>query len=424
VTIQAQILQLIRGLQDEMNMGVIFITHDMGVVAEVADRVLVMYRGDKVEEGESAQLFAAPAHPYTRALLAAVPKLGSMQGTDAPAKFSLLRLDGEHVQQPPPKDDTASTTSKQTQPILRVRDLVTRFPVRSGLFGKLTGRVHAVERVSFDLHAGETLALVGESGCGKSTTGRSLLRLVESQSGSIEFDGKDISSLTGPSLQALRRDIQFIFQDPFASLNPRLTVGFSIMEPLLVHNVASGKEAQARVAWLLDKVGLPADAARRYPHEFSGGQRQRIAIARALALNPKVVIADESVSALDVSVQAQIVNLMLDLQRELGVAYLFISHDMAVVERISHRVAVMYLGQIVEIGPRRAVFESPQHPYTKKLMGAVPVADPARRHAKRMLAADELPSPIRALDNEPVVAPLVAVGPDHFVAAHRIGGAY
>ncbi|WP_343654860.1 dipeptide ABC transporter ATP-binding protein [Paraburkholderia caribensis] len=424
VTIQAQILQLIRGLQDEMNMGVIFITHDMGVVAEVADRVLVMYRGDKVEEGESAQLFAAPAHPYTRALLAAVPKLGSMQGTDAPAKFSLLRLDGEHVQQPPPKDDTASTTSKQAQPILRVRDLVTRFPVRSGLFGKLTGRVHAVERVSFDLHAGETLALVGESGCGKSTTGRSLLRLVESQSGSIEFDGKDISSLTGPSLQALRRDIQFIFQDPFASLNPRLTVGFSIMEPLLVHNVASGKEAQARVAWLLDKVGLPADAARRYPHEFSGGQRQRIAIARALALNPKVVIADESVSALDVSVQAQIVNLMLDLQRELGVAYLFISHDMAVVERISHRVAVMYLGQIVEIGPRRAVFESPQHPYTKKLMSAVPVADPARRHAKRMLAADELPSPIRALDNEPVVAPLVAVGPDHFVAAHRIGGAY
>ncbi|BCF91901.1 MULTISPECIES: dipeptide ABC transporter ATP-binding protein [Paraburkholderia] len=424
VTIQAQILQLIRGLQDEMNMGVIFITHDMGVVAEVADRVLVMYRGDKVEEGESAQLFASPVHPYTRALLAAVPKLGSMQGTNSPAKFSLLALDGERTQQPLPEADTASEASKQVQPILRVRDLVTRFPVRSGLFGKLTGRVHAVERVSFDLHAGETLALVGESGCGKSTTGRSLLRLVESQSGSIEFDGKDISSLTGPSLQALRRDIQFIFQDPFASLNPRLTVGFSIMEPLLVHNVASGKEAQERVAWLLDKVGLPADAARRYPHEFSGGQRQRIAIARALALNPKVVIADESVSALDVSVQAQIVNLMLDLQRELGVAYLFISHDMAVVERISHRVAVMYLGQIVEIGPRRAVFESPQHPYTKKLMGAVPVADPARRHAKRMLAADELPSPIRALDNEPVVAPLVAVGPDHFVAEHRIGGAY
>jgi glutathione transport system ATP-binding protein len=196
------------------------------------------------------------------------------------------------------------------------------------------------------------------------------------------------------------------------------------MEPLLVHGVASGKEAQARVDWLLEKVGLPPEAAQRYPHEFSGGQRQRIAIARALALNPKVVIADESVSALDVSVRAQIVNLMLDLQRELGVAYLFISHDMAVVERVSHRVAVMYLGQIVEIGPRAAVFEAPRHPYTRKLMGAVPVADPSRRHAKRMLAADEIPSPIRKLGDEPIVAKLVAVGPDHYVAEHHVGGAY
>ena len=429
VTIQAQILQLIRGLQDEMNMGVIFITHDMGVVAEVADRVLVMYHGEKVEEGKSGPLFAAPSHPYTKALLAAVPRLGAMSGTDSPAKFPILTVeqagaDETLVPAPAVAHEAQSAIANTTPPILRVRDLVTRFPVRTGLFGRLTGRVHAVERVSFDLRPGETLALVGESGCGKSTTGRSLLRLVESQSGSIEFDGNEISSLTGPALQALRRDIQFIFQDPFASLNPRLTVGFSIMEPLLVHGVSQGAEAQARVAWLLDKVGLPAEAARRYPHEFSGGQRQRIAIARALALNPKVVIADESVSALDVSVQAQIVNLMLDLQRELGVAYLFISHDMAVVERVSHRVAVMYLGQIVEIGPRRAVFEAPQHAYTKKLMGAVPVADPARRHAKRVLAADEMPSPIRALDDQPVFAPLVMVGPDHFVAQHRIGGAY
>ncbi|RQT61156.1 dipeptide ABC transporter ATP-binding protein [Burkholderia cepacia] len=432
VTIQAQILQLVRGLQDEMNMGVIFITHDMGVVAEVADRVLVMYRGEKVEEGESDRIFAAPAHRYTRALLAAVPKLGSMQGTDAPEKFPLLKVEGANAAAPaaspapaPAANDGAQRGFDQSaSPILRVRDLVTRFPVKSGVFGRVSQYVHAVERVSFELRAGETLALVGESGCGKSTTGRSLLRLVESQSGSIEFDGRDISALKGPDLQALRRNIQFIFQDPFASLNPRLTVGFSIMEPLLVHGVASGREAQARVDWLLDKVGLPPEAARRYPHEFSGGQRQRIAIARALALNPKVVIADESVSALDVSVQAQIVNLMLDLQRELGVAYLFISHDMAVVERISHRVAVMYLGQIVEIGPRRAVFEAPQHPYTKKLMSAVPVADPARRHAPRQLAADEIPSPIRAAGDEPVVAPLVAVGPDHYVATHRVGGAY
>ncbi|EKS9795071.1 MULTISPECIES: dipeptide ABC transporter ATP-binding protein [Burkholderia] len=430
VTIQAQILQLVRGLQDEMNMGVIFITHDMGVVAEVADRVLVMYRGEKVEEGESDRIFAAPEHRYTRALLAAVPKLGSMQGTDAPEKFPLLKVDGANAATPaaspaPAANDVAQPpVDPSASPILRVRDLVTRFPVKSGVFGRVSQYVHAVERVSFELRAGETLALVGESGCGKSTTGRSLLRLVESQSGSIEFDGRDISAMKGADLQALRRNIQFIFQDPFASLNPRLTVGFSIMEPLLVHGVASGREAQARVDWLLDKVGLPPEAARRYPHEFSGGQRQRIAIARALALNPKVVIADESVSALDVSVQAQIVNLMLDLQRELGVAYLFISHDMAVVERISHRVAVMYLGQIVEIGPRRAVFEAPQHPYTKKLMSAVPVADPARRHAPRQLAADEIPSPIRAIGDDPVVAPLVAVGPDHYVATHRVGGAY
>ncbi|HDR9798535.1 TPA: dipeptide ABC transporter ATP-binding protein [Burkholderia cenocepacia] len=429
VTIQAQILQLVRGLQDEMNMGVIFITHDMGVVAEVADRVLVMYRGEKVEEGESDRIFATPAHRYTRALLAAVPRLGSMQGTDAPEKFPLLKVDGTRATAAAPTTASAANDAQPpvdhaAPPILRVRDLVTRFPVKSGVFGRVSQYVHAVERVSFELRAGETLALVGESGCGKSTTGRSLLRLVESQSGSIEFDGRDISALKGSDLQALRRNIQFIFQDPFASLNPRLTVGFSIMEPLLVHGVASGAEAQARVDWLLDKVGLPPEAARRYPHEFSGGQRQRIAIARALALNPKVVIADESVSALDVSVQAQIVNLMLDLQRELGVAYLFISHDMAVVERISHRVAVMYLGQIVEIGPRRAVFEAPQHPYTKKLMSAVPVADPARRHAPRQLAADEIPSPIRAVGDEPVVAPLVAVGPDHYVATHRVGGAY
>ncbi|MEM5314457.1 dipeptide ABC transporter ATP-binding protein [Paraburkholderia sp. JHI869] len=423
VTIQAQILQLIRGLQDEMDMGVVFITHDMGVVAEVADRILVMYRGEKVEEGASDTLFAAPSHRYTQALLAAVPKLGAMQGTDLPRKFPLLSMN--EAAQPSVASKVAANAPKtDAAPVLRVRDLVTRFPVRSGLLGKVTGRVHAVEKVSFDLHAGETLALVGESGCGKSTTGRSLLRLVESQSGTIEFGGQNISTLSGPALQTLRRDIQFIFQDPFASLNPRLTVGFSIMEPLLVHGIAKGTEAQARVEWLLDRVGLPKSAAGRYPHEFSGGQRQRIAIARALSMNPKVVIADESVSALDVSVQAQIVNLMLDLQQELGVAYLFISHDMAVVERVSHRVAVMYLGQIVEIGPRRAVFENPQHAYTKKLMGAVPIADPARRHAKRVLAADELPSPIRAMGDEPQVSPLVAVGPGHFVAKHRVGGAY
>jgi len=421
VTIQAEILQLIRALQQELQMAVVFITHDMGVVAEVADRVLVMYKGDRVEEGPSATVFAQPAHPYTRALLSAVPRLGSMQGTDGPARFPLLRVDGTSAV----VDTTPQpAASHDVQPILRVRDLVTRFDVPTGIFGRVTRRVHAVEQVSFDLYPGETLALVGESGCGKSTTGRSLLRLVDSQSGSIEFAGQNIGELKGPALQTLRRNIQFIFQDPFASLDPRVPVGYSIMEPLLVHKVASGKEAQQRVEWLLDKVGLQAAHASRYPHEFSGGQRQRICIARALALNPKVVIADESVSALDVSIQAQIVNLMLDLQKEFGVAFLFISHDMAVVERISHRVAVMYLGQIVEIGPRRAIFENPQHPYTKKLMSAVPIADPARRHLKRELSTHEIPSPIRAIDDMPVVQPLVQVAPDHFVARHSIGGAY
>jgi glutathione transport system ATP-binding protein len=422
VTIQAQILQLIRALQDEMQMGVVFITHDMGVVAEVADRVLVMYRGDKVEEGASETLFAAPQHRYTRALLSAVPRLGAMQGLDHPLKFELLRT--EEQAEPQAEATPQDTVKPDAAPILRVKDLITRFDIRSGLFNKVTRRVHAVEKISFELRPGETLALVGESGCGKSTTGRSLLRLVESQSGAIEFGGRNIRELPTAALQSLRRNIQFIFQDPFASLDPRVTVAFSIMEPLLVHKIASGAEAQARVDWLLQKVGLTPEHAQRYPHEFSGGQRQRIAIARALALNPKVVIADEAVSALDVSIQAQIVNLMLDLQRELGIAFLFISHDMAVVERVSHRVAVMYLGQIVEIGPRRAIFENPQHPYTKKLMAAVPVADPARRQRRRELMSDEIPSPVRALGDEPDVQPLVQVGPDHFVARHRVSSAY
>ncbi|MCF1473474.1 dipeptide ABC transporter ATP-binding protein [Agrobacterium vitis] len=415
VTVQAQILQLIRQLQDDMNMGVLFITHDMGVVAEIADRVLVMRQGEKVEHGASKDVFERPNHPYTKALLAAVPRLGAMAGTDGPRAFDLVGADSTqtHAEQPPARFDLP--------PILKVRDLVTRFDVRRGLFNRVDRSVHAVEKVSFDLHAGETLALVGESGCGKSTTGRSLLRLVNSQSGSVEFDGRNVLDLPASELRGLRRSIQLVFQDPFASLDPRLTVGFSIMEPLLIHGIAKGEEARQRVAWLLERVGLSAAHSERYPHEFSGGQRQRIAIARALALNPKVVVADESVSALDVSIQAQIVNLLLELQRDLGISYLFISHDMAVVERVSHRVAVMYLGQIVEIGPRRAIFENPQHPYTKKLMAAVPIADPARRHMKRQFAVEDLPSPMRKKGDEPVVEALHEVSPGHFVARHSVG---
>ncbi len=424
VTIQAQILQLIRSLQEEMQMGVVFITHDMGVVAEVADRVVVMCRGEKVEENEVKTLFAAPAHPYTRSLLAAVPRLGSMRGTDTPLRFGI-------APQAEVRPDLAASAAdlqaqkeiaQQRQPILKVRELTTRFDVKSGIFGRVKQRVHAVEKVSFDLYSGETLAIVGESGCGKSTTGRSLLRLVDIAGGRVEFGGRDLAQLPRSELRQLRRDIQFIFQDPFASLDPRMTVGYSIMEPMLVHGMKEG--AQARVDALLTRVGLTPEHGQRYPHEFSGGQRQRICIARALALNPKIVIADESVSALDVSIQAQIVNLMLDLQAELGISFIFISHDMAVVERISHRVAVMYLGQIVEIGPRRAIFENPQHPYTRKLMAAVPIADPTlRQHGKKLLT-DEIPSPIRLVGDEPKVEPLKEVAPGHFVAQHRIAGAF
>ena len=422
VTIQAQILALIRLLQEEMHMAVVFITHDMGVVAEVADRVLVMYRGEIVEGGAAIQIFDAPTNPYTRALLAAVPRLGSMRGSDSPARFPLPSTAPFTGAAPPAQLPLRAPAIGA--PLLKVRGLTTRFAVRSGFFGRVRRRVHAVEQISFDLAAGETLALVGESGCGKSTTGRSLLRLVDIDAGSIEFGGRDIAKIPADAMRPLRREIQMVFQDPFASLDPRLTVGFSVAEPLYVHGVAKGTAAADRVAWLLEHVGLSPDAALRYPHEFSGGQRQRIAIARALALQPKLIVADEAVSALDVSIRAQIVNLLLDLQAEFALAYLFISHDMAVVERVSHRVAVMYLGQIVEIGPRRAIFDDPQHPYTRKLLAAVPVADPTRRRRKRELSSDEVPSPIRALGDEPVVAPLREVGPGHFVATHRIAGAF
>jgi peptide/nickel transport system ATP-binding protein len=412
VTIQGQILDLIKQLQEEENMAVLFITHDMGVVAEVADRTMVMYRGDVVETGTTRDVFHDGRHPYTRALLSAVPCLGEMGETTDPERFAVVDMEtGERL----PAAPVVGTVDRGEHPVLSVRDLVTRFDVRGGVFGRRTGAIHAVEGVSFDLHQGETLALVGESGCGKSTTGRSIMRLVEPVSGSVELDGFDVLDLGGSDLRRMRRSIQMIFQDPFASLNPRMTVGASVAEPFTTHRLGSRAEARDKAADLLERVGLSADMSSRYPHEFSGGQRQRIAIARALALDPKVIVADESVSALDVSIKAQVCNLLMDLQESLKIAFLFISHDMAVVERVSHRVAVMYLGEIVEIGPRAALFGNPQHPYTKKLIAAVPVPDPARRGIRRNLDVEELKSPVRPLGYRPPERRYRTVSPGHVV---------
>ncbi len=392
VTIQGQILDLIKVLQEEEGMSVLFITHDMGVVAEVADRTIVMYQGDAVETGATDDIFKRGAHPYTRALLSAVPRLGSMGERSLPLRFPSVDLrTGEQV----PLAGVSDTVAKGKTPILDVRDLTTRFEIRSGLFGRKSGAVHAVEKVSFNLFEGETLSLVGESGCGKSTTGRSVTRLITPTSGEVILDGYEVMKLDPPSLRKMRRSIQMVFQDPFASLNPRMSVGSAVMEPFIEHRLGTRSEAREKAASYLEKVGLSADMMKRFPHEFSGGQRQRIAIARALMLDPKVIVADEAVSALDVSIKAQVCNLLLDLQQSLKLAFLFISHDMAVVERVSHRVAVMYLGEIVEIGPRAAVFENPQHPYTQKLISAVPVPDPARRRIKRNMSTDEIKSPIR-----------------------------
>ena len=423
VTIQAQILDLIKMLQKEIGMSVMFITHDMGVVAEMADRVVVMLRGEKVEEGPAQQIFESPQHPYTIALLDAVPRLGSMTGRPNPEKFAnidIRRAEGDDIKTGGSTEVGApvetSTVRADAAPLLEVKGLTTRFDIAAGLFGRVTGRVHAVEDVSFGLQPGETLALVGESGCGKSTTGRSIIKLVEPTRGSVVFEGQELMGLSATQMRPMRRDMQMIFQDPFASLNPRISAGSAIAEPMQVHGISSaGSEMNDRVAGLLDRVGLLPEHAARYPHEFSGGQRQRLCIARALGLNPKLIIADEAVSALDVSIQAQVVNLMMELQEEFGLSYLFISHDMAVVERVSHRVAVMYLGEIVEIGPRQAVFENPQHAYTKKLMSAVPIADPSRRRTELRLMTDEIPSPLKPVGYEPENRVYQEVGTGHFV---------
>ncbi|MFY9211719.1 MAG: ABC transporter ATP-binding protein [Aestuariivita sp.] len=405
VTIQAEILALIDRLKRETGTAVMFITHDMAVVAQMADRVVVMYRGNKVEEGSVQEIFENPQHDYTKALLAAVPKLGEMRGKSAPEPMKLLGSTGQKINPIPGTDE----------PLLTVKNLTTRFAVKGGFFRRTIANVHAVEDVSFTLNKGQTLSLVGESGCGKSSAGRSILRLVEPLSGQIDLDGTDIMKLGTEGLRKARLDMQMIFQDPFASLNPQMQLMDQVSEPMRNYGIASGSELQDRVASLFDRVQLPRSFMRRYPHEMSGGQRQRIAIARALALNPKLIVADEAVSALDVSVQAQVLNLMMDLQAELGLSYLFISHDMAVVERVSHNVGVMYLGRIVELGPRARVFENPQHPYTRALMKAVPIADPRKRKEEKDLNFTPIPSPIHPIGYSPEPSEYNEVEPGHFV---------
>ena len=405
VTIQAEILALIDRLKRETGTAVMFITHDMAVVAQMADRVVVMFRGNKVEEGPVEEIFANPQHDYTKALLAAVPKLGEMKGKALPEPMRLLGVEQKNT----------APIEGQSEPLLKVRNLTTRFDVKGGLLRRTVAQVHAVEDVSFDVNKGQTLSLVGESGCGKSTAGRSILRLVEPLSGEINLDGTDVMALGQEALRNARQDMQMIFQDPFASLNPQMQLMDQVAEPLLNYGKRSKSEIRDRVEMLFDRVHLPKSFLRRYPHELSGGQRQRVAIARALALNPKLIIADEAVSALDVSVQAQVLNLMMELQADLGLSFLFISHDMAVVERVSHRVGVMYLGRIVEIGSRAQVFGNPQHPYTQALLKAVPIADPTNRKSERDLNFKPIPSPIHKVGHEPEPSRYDEVEPGHLV---------
>ncbi len=389
VTTQAEILALINRLKAETGAAVLFITHDMAVVAQVADRVVVMQDGRKAEEGSVNDIFERPRATYTKALLKAVPRLG--QGS------------------------TVSEVADSGPPLLEVKNLTTRFAVKGGMLRRTVAELHAVEDVSFSLQPGRTLALVGESGSGKSTVGRSILRLVEPTSGTVQFDGQNILALDAQGLRAVRSGMQMIFQDPYASLNPQRRVADQVAEPLWNYAPMPRQDTEARVAELFDRVHLPQGLLQRYPHELSGGQRQRVAIARALALNPKLIVADEAVSALDVSVQAEVLNLLRDLQADLGLSYLFISHDMAVVEQMSHEIAVMYLGRIVERGRRDAVLRDPRHSYTKALLSAVPVPDPKQRIKDDELNFKPIPSPIHKIGHDPGPSVYEEVAPGHHV---------
>jgi peptide/nickel transport system ATP-binding protein len=500
VTIQAQILDLMRNLKNNLNTAVILITHDLGVIAEMADRVAVMYAGQIVEQAPVKTLFAHPKHPYTQGLLESIPVLGEVKdrldaipgsvpnlvnlppgchfaprcqarlkygleiclhkqpallpvGPDQEAQCWLYQSDEDHVA-PLSTAETKATLGRTalhvqaesasekwvdtTQPtptkeLIKVQNLVKYFPVRGGVLRRVVAQVKAVDDVSFTIKAGETLGMVGESGCGKTTIGRTILRLYQPNSGSVFFDGRDIFAMNREEMKTLRRDMQIVLQDPYASLNPRKQIGQSIADGLNIHHIGAPRERMEFVIDLLRKVGLEDYHALRYPHEFSGGQRQRIGIARALATRPKFIVADEPVSALDVSVQSQVLNLLNDLQEEFDLTYLFVAHNLSVVEHISDRVAIMYLGKMVELADRKTLFANPLHPYTQSLMSAVPIPDPTSKK-ERILLKGDIPSPLHppsgcrfhtrcpiAVDQCKVEEPLfVEKKPGHFVACWRV----
>ncbi|PZU95699.1 MAG: ABC transporter ATP-binding protein [Pseudanabaena sp.] len=390
VTVQATILKLLKEIQRSRGMSMIFITHDLGILAEIADRAIVMNQGEVVEDGDTQAIFKAPQHPYTKGLIACRPQ-PDRQLRLLPTVSDFMEIqNGKMIEKEPnasylevvsPEEISNRLTELQKQePILSVQDLRIEFPIRN-ILGLKKRYFVAVNNISFDVFRGETLGLVGESGCGKTTTGRAILGLTNGVTGSVKFEGDEISQFRGEALRKLRCDLQVIFQDPYGSLNPRMSVGDTIAEPLLVHShqerFARYRKSEARrerAAYLLERVGLTKSAMRRYPHEFSGGQRQRICIARALALNPKLIIADEPVSALDVSVQAQVLNLLKELQAEFGLTYIFISHDLGVVKFMSDRIMVMNKGEIVELGTAESIYSNPQQPYTQKLISAIPKA--------------------------------------------------
>jgi peptide/nickel transport system ATP-binding protein len=479
VTIQAQILELMKDLSRKLNIALIVITHNLGVVARYADRVIVMYASRLVEEGDADDVFHRPRHPYSMGLLRSVPRLDRPRGDKletieglppnaaappagcrfaprCPYKIPVCETEPELT-----RTDTgglsrchriaeiaegkltwaaAGAGSQQLQiksgePILSVRNLTKHFEVRGGLRGA-SGTVRAVDGVSFDIYPGETLGLVGESGCGKTTVGRLILRLEDKTAGDIHFEGRDLSAAGATDMKAIRRKIQVIFQDPYSSLNPRMTVGQIIGEPLHVYKLVPGrKEEHARVAQLLEQVGLRPEMAARYPHQLSGGQRQRVGIARALAMEPSFIVCDEAVSALDVSIQGQIINLLEDLQRRLGLAYLFIAHDLAVVRHISMRVVVMYFGRIMEVADRDTIYSEPLHPYTKVLLDAAPIPDPTIEKGREpRLIKGELPShmsppagcvfntrcPMASDECRQTVPPLEEKRPGHFAACIKV----